>query len=119
MPYLKLSCDIFSGHSCFQAYNLPSDPWLFVDDCCIILSCDSVAVVPTIFPDIYMVIDDKAKLLVNRSDHINDIASFALSPDDCEIIYGDVLLTRRQGDDFVPLSRDDVVFLIDNFDLPY
>lgn len=105
MPYLKINHD--DSKPPFEELVLPDEPRSWLDACYNALGCCTIETVPTVLRGIVLVVDEEAKLWDGWQNRINKVAS-TLYGTARDLIVGDAILARVDGENLVPLTPDDV-----------
>lgn len=105
MPYLKINQD--NSKPMFEELALPDEPRAWLDACHNVLGCRVIETAPTILRGVVLVIDEEAKLFDGWHFRINKVASI-LYGSDFDLIVGDAILVRVDGENFAPLTSDDI-----------
>ena len=103
MPYLKINYD--DAKPTFEELYLPREPRAWLDACHNVLGCSIIETAPTIFRGVVLVIDEEAKLFDGWHNRINKVASI-LYCSDFDLIVGDAILARVDGENLAPLTSD-------------
>lgn len=105
MPYLKINQD--NTKPTFEELALPDEPRAWLDACHNVLGCSIIETAPTILRGVVLVIDEEAKLFDGWQNRINKAASI-LYGSDFDLIVGDAILARVDGENLAQLTSDDV-----------
>lgn len=112
MPYLKINHD--DAKPIFESIDLPAEPRAFLHACYDVIGCESIQTVPTILRGILLVIDEEGKLKDGWYNRFNKVASNLYSLR-CDIIVGDAILARVDGENLVPLTSKDIEIITSHF----
>ena len=112
MPYLKINQD--NSKPTFEYLALPDEPRAWLDACHNVLGCSIIETAPTILRGVVLVIDEEAKLFDGWQNRINKVASI-LYGSDFDLIVGDAILARVDGENLAPLTSRDVALLLRHF----
>lgn len=105
MPYLKINHD--DVKPTFEEIYLPDEPSAWLDACYNVIGCSTIQTASTVIRGLVLVIDEEGKLCDGWENRINKVAS-VLYGSDWDLIVGDAILARVDGENLVPLTSDDV-----------
>lgn len=112
MPYMKINQD--DVMPTFEELDLPDEPRAWLDACYNALGCSTVETASTVLRGIVLVIDEQGKLFDGWENRINKVASI-LYGSDWDVIVGDAILARVDGENLAPLTSNDVDLLRRHF----
>ena len=105
MPYLKINHD--NAKPTFEELDLPDEPRAWLDACYNAIGCSTIETAPTVIRGFVLVIDEEGKLFDGWQCRINKVAS-VLYGSDWDLIVGDAILARVDGENLAPLTSGDV-----------
>ena len=105
MPYLKINHD--DAKPTFEELYLPDEPSAWLDACYNAIGCSTIETTSTVIRGLVLVIDEVGKLWDGWQNRINKVASF-LHGSVGDLIIGDAILARVDGENLSPLTSDDV-----------
>ena len=105
MPYFKINHD--DAKPTFEVLDFPDEPRAWLAACYNALGCSTIETVPTVIRGLVLVIDDEGKLWDGWQNRINKVASI-LYGSHRDLIVGDAIIARVDGDNLAPLTSCDV-----------
>lgn len=94
----------------FEELELPEDTGEWLDACYNAIGCSCIQTAPTVVRGLVLVIDDEGKLWDGWENRINKVAT-VLYGSHTDVIVGDAILARVEGENLVPLSPYDIHLL--------
>ena len=107
MSYIKIYEDATKFPS-FEIVELPEELNAWLNACYKLLNCNSIEIVPSVLRGIVLVIDEEGKLKDGWLSRTNQIATQLYRNSHYDVITGDAILARVDGEKLVPLTTEDI-----------